>query len=84
MIWDEYQNTATDGEEVEWAEPVTNTTEEFEWAIAFVKIWLEESGQGLLLTGFSDSWGEIYAETKAYNTSTADPDSVMEFTLTRP
>jgi len=52
--------------------------------IEFIKIWIEGSGQELLITAFMDSLSENYAETKVYNTATADEESKNLITLTRP
>jgi hypothetical protein len=71
MIWEGYVHYEVDGGS-SWT------------TIEFCKIWLEASGQGLLLTIFSDSFSEKFAEAMAYNTATATADSKREITFTRP
>jgi hypothetical protein len=74
MVWETYVYYA-DSDGNEWTE------------IMFAKVWMDESGQGLLLTAFIESFSETYAEAKAYDTDTADlddPESIQKVTLTRP
>jgi hypothetical protein len=47
----------------------------------FIKLWIEESGQDLLFTGFIDSTSPYYSDAKAYNTAT--PGRKEEATLVR-
>ena len=78
--------------EMIWAMPVYYGDGEIEdhvdeCVMEFVKIWIEKSGQGLLFTKFRDSFSEIYADAKAYDTATAntaDKESVAEINLARP
>jgi len=71
MTWEAYVYTESNGKILDiWIE--------------YVKIWLEESEQGLVLTIFTDSLSKTYAEAKAYNTATSSAEEKLVITLTRP
>ena len=77
--------------EMIWAMPVYKGYGEMEdhadeCVMEFVKIWIEESEQGLLITDFHLSYSETYADAKAYDTSTpiTYPEDKGEVILTRP
>lgn len=58
--------------------------QEPEILIFFVKIWLEEAGNGLKLTYFGDSTSETFAEADKYDTATASDENLDLYSLTRP
>lgn len=51
--------------------------------ILYSKIWMEERGQGLLVTAFNSSFSETYGEAKSYDTATAEEESIYEVILSR-
>ena len=58
---------------------------EDEFQIMYIKAWIEEIEQGLLVTHFYESMSDTYALTAAFDTTTADdPEMQGEFILTRP
>lgn len=73
MIWEMYAHYATN----ENGTTIERTT------IEYAKVWLESSAENLVLTIFSDSESENFAETKAYTASVND-DSKMEIVMSRP
>ncbi|MDR1056604.1 MAG: InlB B-repeat-containing protein [Prevotellaceae bacterium] len=75
MIWDMYVHYAD----------VDDKGIYNEWTVKeFCKIWMEQSGQNLLVTVFEDSMNESYAVAKAYDTAIADAESRYGVIFTRP